>query len=199
MSYDMEKIAEMMWSEAPIIIFDLETTGFSREDKIVEFGAVVMDGNRVVEEMHHLINPGRPIPAETTAVHNITDEMVADAPRWRDVARECYDFLFRGLPIVSHNFSFDARMLGQQVDPKHWPKNIYTLCTMVEARKRGHKGRAKLTELAEHYNLEYDTEHAALSDSIVTGRLARRFTGTNVVSKYYTKLTGEWAEGLVNR
>ncbi len=199
MTYDMEKIAEMMWSEAPIIIFDLETTGFGREDKIVEFGAVVMEGNRVMEEMHHLINPGRPIPAETTAVHNITDEMVADAPRWRDVARECYDFLFRGLPIVSHNFSFDARMLAQQVDPKHWPKNIYTLCTMVEARKRGHKGRAKLTELAEHYNLEYDTEHAALSDSIVTGMLARRFTGTNVVSRYYTKLTGEWAEGLIGR
>lgn len=199
MSYDFEKIAEMMWSEAPIVIFDLETTGFSREDKIVEFGSVVMEGNRVVAEMHHLINPGRPIPPETTAVHNITDEMVAEAPRWRDVARECYDFLFQGLPIISHNMSFDSRMLAQQVDPKHWPKNIFTLCTMIEARKRGHKGRAKLTDLAEHYNLEYDTEHAALSDSIVTGLLARRFTGANVVSKYYTKTTGEWAEALLSR
>lgn len=199
MTYDMEKIAEMMWSEAPFVVFDLETTGFGRDDKIVEFGAVVMEGNRPKDHVHYLVNPGRPIPPETTAIHKITDEMVMEAPRWRDVARECFDFLFQGLPIVSHNLSFDARMLGQQVDPKHWPKNIFTLCTMTEARKRGHKGRAKLTELAEHYNLEYDTEHAALSDSIVTGMLARRFTGTNVVSRYYTKLTGEWAAGLLSR
>lgn len=199
MSYDCTKVAEMMWSEVPIIVFDLETTGFSKEDKIVEFGAVLMEGNRVIEEMHHLVNPGRPIPPETTAVHNITDEMVVDAPRWRDVARECFTFLFRGLPIVSHNMSFDSRMLAQQVDPKHWPPDIFTLCTMTEARKMGHKGRAKLTELADHYNLEYDKEHAAISDSIVTGMLARRFAGTHVVSRHYTKTTGEWAQQYISR
>lgn len=197
MSYDFEKIAEMMWSAAPIIIFDLETTGFSREDKIVEFGAVVMEGNRVVEEKHYLVNPGRAIPPETTAIHNITDEMVMNAPRWRDVARDCFDFLFQGLPIISHNLSFDSRMLAQQVDPRKWPTSIYTLCTMTEARKLGHKGKAKLTDLADHYNLEYDREHAALNDSIVTGLLARRFTGTRIVSQYYTKTTGEWAEQYI--
>ena len=199
MNYDPDEIGEMMWSETPVVIFDLETTGFGRDDRIVEFGAVVMDGNRVVEELHHLVNPGKPIPPATTAIHNITDDMVREAPRWREVGRECFDFLFQGLPIIAHNLSFDARMFAQQADPKRWPTNIHTLCTMTEARKYGHKGRAKLSELAEHYNLEYDTEHAALNDSIVTGMLARRFAGTHVVSKYYTKLTGEWAEALIGR
>jgi len=197
MNIDITKIASMTWMSVPIIIYDLETTGFSKEDKIVEFGAVLMEGNRVVDTMHHIINPGRPIPPETTKVHNITDSMVASAPRWRDVARECYNFLFRGYPIVAHNFGFDSRMLAQQVDPRQWPRNIFTLCTMVEARKMGHKGRAKLTELAEHYNLEYETEHAALDDAIVTGRLARRFAGAQIVSNYYTKTTGEWADSYI--
>ena len=190
---EKEKIAAMMWSTVPIIIFDLETTGFGKDDRIVEFGAVLMEGNRVTDTMHHLVNPGRPIPPETTAVHHITDDAVKDAPRWKQVARECFDFLFRGYPIVAHNLNFDARMLAQQVDPTHWPKDIFCLCTMLEARKMGHKGKAKLTDLAEHYNLEYETEHAALDDAIVTGRLARRFAGAQSVSHYYTKTTGELA------
>lgn len=197
MKYEQTKIASMLWTAVPIIVFDLETTGFGRNDRIVEFGAVRMEGNRVIDHVHHLVNPGMLIPPETTAVHHITNEMVEQAPRWKAVARECFDFLFQGLPIVSHNMSFDARMLAQQVDPRHWPRDIYTLCTLTEARQRGHKGKAKLTELAEHYNLEYGTEHAALSDSIVTGMLARRFMGPSAVSDHYTKMTGEWADAHI--
>ncbi len=196
---EMEKIAEMTWAEVPFVVFDLETTGFGRDDRIIEFGAVVMRGNRPVEEIHHLINPGRDIPAASFAVHKISEDMVRNAPRWRDVAKECFDFLFQGLPIVAHNISFDARMLAQQVDPRHWPRDIYTLCTMELARKNGHKGKAKLAVLADHYNLEYATEHAAMDDAIVTGMLARRLAGTQVVSRLYSKLTGEWADSFVDR
>lgn len=199
MEYEREKIASMTWSDAPILVFDLETTGFGREDRIVELGAVIMEGNRVVEHYHSLVNPGRPIPEGSQRVHRISDEMVSDAPRFRDVARPFFDFLFCGLPIVSHNLPFDTRMLAQQVDPKFWPKDIYTLCTMDQARKNGHKGKAKLAELADHYNLEYTNEHAALSDSVVTGLLARLFARSFIVSEFYTKTTGEWASGYLNR
>lgn len=196
---ELEKIAEMTWAEVPFIVFDLETTGFGREDRIIEFGAVVMRGNRPAEEIQHLINPGRDIPAASFAVHNISEDDVKHAPRWRDVAKECFDFLFQGYPIVAHNFSFDSRMLAQQVDPRHWPRDIFTLCTMEMARKSGHKGKAKLRELAEHYNLEYDTEHAAMDDAIVTGMLARRLAGAQVVSRLFTKMTGDWADQYLDR
>lgn len=195
--FDFTKISEMMWHEVPIIIFDLETTGFGNQDKIVEFGAILMEGTKVVAEMHHLVNPGFPIPPASSAVHGISDAQVKDAPRWKYVARECFDFLFQGYPIIAHNFSFDARMLGNQVDPRHWPRDIFTLCTMQQANKNGHKGRAKLGDLADHYNLEYESEHTALADAVVTGRLARRFAGAQFVSKFYTKTTGEWADGLL--
>lgn len=195
----MEKIADMTWAEAPFIVFDLETTGFGRDDRIIEFGAVVMRGNRAAEELQHLINPGRDIPDASFKIHNISEDDVKHAPRWRDVAKECFDFLFQGYPIVAHNFSFDSRMLAQQVDPRHWPRDIFTLCTMEMARKAGHKGKAKLRELAEHYNLEYDTEHAAMDDAIVTGMLARRLAGAQVVSRLYSKMTGDWADQYLDR
>lgn len=196
---DMEKIASMTWAEVPFVVFDLETTGFSKDDRIIEFGAVVMRGNRAVEKLHHRINPGMPIPAASFAVHHISDADVRSKPRWREVAKECFDFLFQGLPIVAHNISFDARMMAQQVDPRRWPRDIYTLCTMELARNNGHKGRAKLAVLADHYNLEYETEHAAMDDAIVTGLLARRLAGAQSVSKLYTKMSGEWADTFMER
>jgi DNA polymerase III subunit epsilon len=196
---DREKVASMTWSEVPFVVFDLETTGFGRDDRIVELGAVVMEGTRVVEEFHSLVDPCMVIPEEVVRVHGITNEKVKDAPKFRDVARAFFDFLFCGYPIVSHNLSFDTRMLSQQVDPTRWPGGIYTLCTMEQARKMGHKGRAKLSELAEHYNLEYEVEHAALSDAIVAGHLARRFARSHLVSSYYTKTTDEWAAQYINR
>jgi DNA polymerase-3 subunit epsilon len=199
MSFDREKVASMTWSEVPFVVFDLETTGFSRDDRIVELGAVVMEGNRVVEEFHSLVNPMRPIPDEVVKIHGISDAKVVGAPCFRDVAKGFYDFLFCGYPIVSHNLSFDMRMLAQQIDPSKWPGGIYTLCTLEQARKAGHKGKAKLGELADHYNLEYDVEHAALSDAVVAGLIARRLARSYIVSQHYTKTTDEWAAGYLNR
>jgi len=199
MNIDMEKIAESTWAEVPFVVFDLETTGFGREDRIIELGAVVMVGNRVTEQFHSLVNPCRTIPEDSIKVHGITEDMVKDAPKFRDVARGFFNFLFCGLPIVSHNLPFDTRMLAQQIDPSRWPAGIFTLCTMDQARKAGHKGKAKLADLADHYNLEYEHEHAALSDSVVAGLLARRFARSYIVSQYYTKTTDEWAAGYLNR
>lgn len=196
---EMEKYAAMTWAEVPFVVFDLETTGFGRDDRIVEFGAVVMRGNRAAEILHHRVNPGISIPTVTSEIHGIYDHDVRDCPRWRDVAKECFDFLFQGLPIVSHNLSFDARMLGQQVDPSRWPTDHYMLCTMELARQKGHKGNAKLTALAEHYNLEYHTEHAAVDDAVVAGLLARRLAGVQVVQHFYSKMSGELATALLLR
>ena len=59
----MEKYAGMTWSEVPFIVFDLETTGFGKGDRIIEFGAVLMEGNRPTEQINLRVNPGMPIPA----------------------------------------------------------------------------------------------------------------------------------------
>ncbi len=80
--------------QRPIAFVDLETTGISvSTDKIVEIAIVKMmpDGTRLVKRK--LINPQMPIPAGATEVHGITDEMVKDAPTFKQVANELKQFM----------------------------------------------------------------------------------------------------------
>ncbi len=66
------------------IFYDTETTGIQpANDRVIEIAAYdPLDGRQFVQ----LVNPGRPIPAEATAIHHITNEMVAEAPSFAEVA-----------------------------------------------------------------------------------------------------------------
>lgn len=78
----------------PIVFLDLETTGLNLSlDRIVEIAMlkIMPDGSRQMKRK--LVNPERPIPAEVTAIHGITDEMVKDAPTFRQVANEVRQFM----------------------------------------------------------------------------------------------------------
>jgi DNA polymerase III subunit epsilon len=78
----------------PIAFFDLETTGVNLSaDRIVELAIVKLmpDGTR--QTKRKLINPGMPIPTGASDIHGITNEMVKDAPTFKDVANEVKQFL----------------------------------------------------------------------------------------------------------
>ena len=93
------------------VAFDVETTGLHGFfDRIVEVGAVRFDLGGTGESFQSLVDPGRPIPAETTAVHGIDDEAVAGAPSFAEVAAGLIPFL-EGGTIVAHNASFDLSFL----------------------------------------------------------------------------------------
>ena len=99
----------------PIAFIDLETTGISiTNDRIIEIAIVKIaaDGSRLVKRK--LINPGMPIPAGSTAVHGITDEMVKDAPSFKQVANECKQFMDH-CDIGGYNSNrFDIPMLIEE-------------------------------------------------------------------------------------
>jgi len=77
------------WVEQRIAMVDTETTGRdAAEDHIVELAVVVGQAGKVISRDTWLINPGVPIPAETTKVHGIRDEDVADKPPFADVVDE---------------------------------------------------------------------------------------------------------------
>jgi DNA polymerase-3 subunit epsilon len=99
----------------PIAFIDLETTGISiTNDRIIEIAIVkiLADGSRLVKRK--LINPGMPIPAGSTAVHGITDEMVKDAPNFKQVANECKQFMDH-CDIGGYNSNrFDIPMLIEE-------------------------------------------------------------------------------------
>jgi DNA polymerase-3 subunit epsilon len=80
--------------QRPIAFFDLETTGVdAAKDRIVEIAVIKLmpDGSRV--SWVRRINPGMPIPAESSAIHGIYDADIADAPTFKDVAHELKQFL----------------------------------------------------------------------------------------------------------
>ena len=97
----------------PIVFFDLETTGVDVvTDRIVQIGALRYEpGGGEPERYNKLVNPGRPIPPATTAIHGISDADVADAPRFEQLADEL-ETLFDGADIGGYNVGkFDLPVL----------------------------------------------------------------------------------------
>lgn len=84
----------MLQLSRPLAFIDLETTGVSlSSDRIIEIAIIKLMPNGERLKKRKLINPEKPIPAESTAVHGITDDMVKDAPTFKQVANEVKMFL----------------------------------------------------------------------------------------------------------
>lgn len=101
--------------QRPIAFFDLETTGVNLStDRIVEIAItkILPDGSR--QTKHKLINPEMPIPAEATAIHGYTNEMVANEPTFKQVANELKQFL-DGCDLAGYNSNrFDIPVLMEE-------------------------------------------------------------------------------------
>jgi len=91
------------------VFLDTETTGTGPADVIIEVGIVDLDGNTLYDK---LVNPGRQIPAESSAVNEITDDMVANADPWPLVWAEIEPIL-KDRVIGIYNADFDLRLIRQ--------------------------------------------------------------------------------------
>lgn len=99
----------------PLIFFDLETTGINiTKDKIVEISYIKIYPNGKKETKTLRINPGMPIPPESTQIHHITDADVANAPTFKEVAKELAN-TFEGCDVAGFNSNrFDLPLLSQE-------------------------------------------------------------------------------------
>ncbi len=106
----------MITLDRPLVFFDLEATGISTEnDRIVDIAMIkkLPDGSDVV--FTSLVHPGMPIPREASAVHHITDDMVANAPYFKELAPRVLDFL-QGCDLGGFNAAkFDIPMLQAEM------------------------------------------------------------------------------------
>jgi DNA polymerase-3 subunit epsilon len=96
----------------PIAIFDLETTGTDpKNDRVIEISILKLKPGAEPDHRTRRINPGRPIPAEATAVHGITDADVEDKPLFSELAPGLRSFL-NGCDLCGYNLlRFDLRLL----------------------------------------------------------------------------------------
>ncbi len=99
----------------PLVFFDLETTGTDiAKDRIVQIAVLKLHPDGGEDVKTRLVNPGMPIPAEATAVHHITDDAVADKPKFKDIAKGLAE-IFRGSDIAGFNSNrFDVPMLVEE-------------------------------------------------------------------------------------
>ena len=100
----------------PLVFFDLETTGLNFiNDRIVQLSYIKVMPNGEEQEHTYLVNPGRPIPPETTEVHHITDAMVADQPTFKELARKIAQD-WQGCDLAGFNSNrFDVPLLVEEM------------------------------------------------------------------------------------
>ncbi len=99
----------------PIVFFDLETTGTDQaRDRIVELAFIKLKTDGTRDKFVKRINPGIPIPPETTAIHGISDEDVKDCPPFKQIAHQLYDWM-KNCDLGGYNSSkFDIPLLAEE-------------------------------------------------------------------------------------
>jgi len=150
------------------IYYDTETTGVRNDkDRIIELAAYdPVEGRTFCQ----LINPGIPIPPEATAIHHISDEMIADAPNFRTVAESFVAFCPEETVLIAHNNdAFDKLFLENEFKRCGLTFPTYRFIdTLKWARKyRSDLPRHTLQSLREVYGFPANQAHRALDDVIV--------------------------------
>jgi len=163
--------------DRPLAVVDLETTGFTPgPDRAVEIGIVRVESGHVVDEWTSLLHPSRDVGP--TWVHGVTDEMVADAPPFADLADEILD-RFEGAVVVAHNAPFDAGFLAHEFAVAGLtPPPLPAACTLQVARwSRLALPNYRLATCCEAFGLTNTGAHSALGDARVTAELAVQLLG----------------------
>ena len=149
----------------PLAFVDLETTGATASlDRITEIGIILVDESGV-QEWSSLVNPETRISGFTESLSGISNEMVANEPRFCDLANRVYKML-EGRILVAHNARFDYAFLKQSFMREGIDFSAKTLCT-VKLSRRLYPGYSKhnLDTLIERHGLKVSGRHRALADA----------------------------------
>ena len=154
----------------PIVFFDLETTGTNiTHDRIVEISVLQVFPKGKQDIKTKRINPEMPIPAESTAIHGITDEDVKDAPTFRQVAKSLADQI-EGCDLAGFNSSrFDIPLLAEEflrvgLDVDFSKKKL------IDVQIIFHKKEQRTLEAAYRFYCDKNLEdaHSAEADTLAT-------------------------------
>ena len=153
-------------------IVDIETTGgSSRIEKITEIAVIQHDGSNITDEFVTLVNPERNIPYYITSLTGITNEMVADAPRFFEVAKKIIE-LTEGRIFVAHNVRFDYSFIREEFKSLGYNYKRNLLDTVALGRKLlpGHRSYS-LGNICRDLGIEINGRHRAAGDAVATAKL----------------------------
>lgn len=153
-------------------IVDIETTGgVAGANSIIEIAILIHDGARVVKSFQSLVNPGKYIPSFITMLTGITNEMVADAPRFHEIAKEILSLTEHTI-FVAHSVNFDYSFVKAEMNAIGVEFNRKKLCTVRLSRKLvpGYKSYS-LGTLCANIGITVEQRHRAMGDAAATAQL----------------------------
>jgi DNA polymerase III subunit epsilon len=166
------------WKDLPLVVLDVETTGFDPEqDRIIEIALIRFEGGEVIETYGQLINPEREVPAEVVKLTGIKSEELVDQPLFADVAKTIWDKL-QGVGIVAYNLSFDRGFIRKELERVGlaWPDDAPTLDPLIFARQFfKNSPRKNLGTVSKLLGIPLEEAHRATHDATVTGHILYAF------------------------
>lgn len=171
------------------VVLDTETTGLEPSDghRIIEIGCVELLGRRLTRRhFHQYLQPDREIDEGALAVHGISNEFLADKPRFGDVVDRFLDFI-RGAELVIHNAPFDVGFLDHELtllgDGRGRVADYATVLDSLELARSIHPGqRNSLDALCKRYQIDNSGRelHGALLDARILADVYLAMTGGQV-------------------
>jgi len=166
------------------VFLDTETTGLSADngDRVIEIGLIEMVDRRLTgNDRHWYLNPERSSHPDAVRVHGITDEFLADKPKFAQIADEFVEYL-RGAEIVIHNAAFDVGFLDAELQRLDLGRTVDVVAgvldTLAMAREM-YPGKANsLDALCKRLEVDNSsrTVHGALLDAGLLAEVYIRLT-----------------------
>lgn len=166
------------------IVLDTETTGLEPQQghRIIEIGCVELVNRRLTgRHYHQYINPEREVDQGAIEVHGITNEFLADKPRFAAVASEFWEFI-RGAELVIHNAAFDVGFINCEFSRLDMPvvtSECAVLDTLALARQKHPGQKNSLDALCKRYGVDNSHRdlHGALLDAEILADVYLLLTG----------------------
>lgn len=166
------------------IVLDTETTGLEPQQghKVIEIGCVELVNRRLTgRHYHQYINPGREVDQGAMEVHGITNEFLADKPRFAAICDDFWDFI-RGAQLVIHNAPFDVGFINHefaQLGKAPLQGECDVLDTLALARQKHPGQKNNLDALCKRYGIDNSHRdlHGALLDAEILADVYLLMTG----------------------
>lgn len=169
------ELDDRLLTELRFTVFDTETTGLnpSQGDEIIQIGATRIVNGKLLrsESFEQLVDPERPLAAESAQIHGITEDMLAGQPKIGEVLPAFHAFAADTI-LVAHNAAFDMRFLqlkeeatGLRFDQP--VLDTLLLSPVIHPNQESHR----LEAIADRMGVRVIGRHTALGDAIVTGEV----------------------------
>ncbi|MEK8088530.1 DNA polymerase III subunit epsilon [Thermithiobacillus plumbiphilus] len=169
------------------VVLDTETTGLEvqKGHRIIEIGCVEVLNRRIGERHFHCyLNPEREIDEGAMLVHGISNEMLQDKPRFREIAADFLAFV-EGAQLIIHNAAFDMGFLDRELSlmgEKTLSERCDVIDTLKFARARHPGQKNDLDSLCRRYSVDNSRrdKHGALLDAEILAQVYLTMTGGQV-------------------